>query len=322
MVKQRQSLAQGLSATLARKFVSDPNSVITGINSDAGKQTQLSHTLPIEKIQLPLKQPRRYFDPEKQIQLTESIQEYGILEPLLLRQLENGAYELVAGERRYRAAQSLKLKEVPVVIKQLDDRQAIQVALIENLQRDDLNPIDETEAILELLAIEIDGTVEDVASVLHRANHAKNRGQDLEENVSLQFQTIEKVLRELGRFSPESFRTSRLPLLNLPDDVLTVLRQGTLEFTKARAIARVKDDTQRQKLLKLAIGKNLSLNQIKDQVVQIKEDSESSKLEVSMAMRLTQVTRAVNQAKVWDDPKKKRKLDKLIGELEALLAEG
>jgi ParB family transcriptional regulator, chromosome partitioning protein len=144
----------------------------------------------------------------------------------------------------------------------------------------------------------------------------------LEENVSLQFQTIEKVLRELGRFSPESFRTSRLPLLNLPDDVLTVLRQGTLEFTKARAIARVKDDTQRQKLLKLAIGKNLSLNQIKDQVVQIKEDSESSKLEVSMAMRLTQVTRAVNQAKVWDDPKKKRKLDKLIGELEALLAEG
>jgi ParB family transcriptional regulator, chromosome partitioning protein len=322
MVKQRQSLAQGLSATLARKFVSDPNSVMAGINSDADEQLQLSHTLAIEKIQLPLKQPRRYFDPEKQIQLTESIREYGILEPLLLRQLENGAYELVAGERRYRAAQSLKLKEVPVVIKQLDDRQAIQVALIENLQRDDLNPIDETEAILELLAIEIDGTVEDVSSVLHRANHAKNRGQELEENVSLQFQTIEKVLRELGRFSPESFRTSRLPLLNLPDDVLTVLRQGTLEFTKARAIARVKDDTQRQKLLKLAIGKNLSLNQIKDQVVQIKEDSESSKLEVSMAMRLTQVTRAVNQAKVWDDPKKKRKLDKLIGELEALLAEG
>ena len=171
----------------------------------------------IAKIQLPEKQPRRYF----------------------------------AGERRYRSALSLDLKEVPVSIRVMDDRQAIQVALIENLQRDDLNPIDETEAVLELLAIEIGGTTEDLASVLHRANHAENRGQVLEENVSLQLETIEKVLSGVGRFSPESFRTSRLPLLKLPLDVLDVLRSSGLEFTKARAIARVSDVFERRKLLKI-----------------------------------------------------------------------
>jgi ParB family transcriptional regulator, chromosome partitioning protein len=317
-MSKRQSLSQGLSASLAQKFIADPSSV-----SDADpEKLRAAQTLPIAQIQLPAKQPRRYFDAEKQQQLTDSIQEHGILEPLLLRQLDNGHYELVAGERRYRSAQTLKFTEVPVVIRVLDDKQALQIALIENLQRDDLNAIDETEAILELLAIEIEGTAEDVASVLHRANHAKNRGQDLEENVSLQFQRIEKVLAGVGRFSPESFRTSRLPLLNLPEDVLKVLREGALEFTKARAIARVKDEAQRRKLLKSATGKNLSLNQIKEQIAQIRSDDELEEVELSGAARLTQVTKAVNQSKIWDDPKKKRKLDKLITELEALLDVG
>jgi ParB family transcriptional regulator, chromosome partitioning protein len=314
-MSKRQSLSQGLSASLAQKFIADPSSVGEA-QSDRPRSTQ---SVPIEQIQLPAKQPRRYFDPEKQQQLTDSIQAHGILEPLLLRQLDDGRYELVAGERRYRSAQTLNLKEVPVVIKELDDKQALQIALIENLQRDDLNAIDETEAILELLAIEIDGTADDVTSVLHRANHAKNRGQDLEENVSLQFQRIEKVLAGVGRFSPESFRTSRLPLLNLPEDVLKVLREGSLEFTKARAIARVKDEGQRRKLLKSATGKNLSLSQIKEQISQIRSDDESEVVELSGAARLTHVTKAVNQSKIWDDPKKKRKLDKLITELEALL---
>ena len=89
---------------------------------------------------MPKKQPRRYFDPDRQAQLIKSVQEHGILEPLLVRPLADGLYELVAGERRYRAAQELGLKEVPVVIREFDDKQALQVALIENLQREDLNP--------------------------------------------------------------------------------------------------------------------------------------------------------------------------------------
>ncbi len=314
-MSKRQPLSQGLSASLAQKFISDPSSV-GDFNSN---ESALSQTVPMAKIQLPVKQPRRYFDPEKQQQLTDSIQEHGILEPLLLRKLENGNYELVAGERRYRSAQALKLKNLPVVIKELDDKQALQISLIENLQRDDLNAIDETEAILELLAIEIDGTTEDVASVLHRANHAKTRGQELEENVFLQFQKIEKVLAGVGRFSPESFRTSRLPLLNMPEDVLRVLRAGNLEFTKARAIARVKDEVQRRQLLTSATGKNLSLTQIKDEIAKTKSIDISEESEIPATVRFTQVVKAVNQSKIWDDPKKRRKLDKLIAELKALL---
>jgi ParB family transcriptional regulator, chromosome partitioning protein len=314
-MSKRQPLTQGLSASLAQKFITDPSSV-GDFNQEQSPSPQ---TVPLAKIQLPPKQPRRYFDPEKQQQLTDSIQQHGILEPLLLRKLSQDRYELVAGERRYRSAQALNLLEVPAVIKELTDKQALQISLIENLQRDDLNAIDETEAILELLSIEIDGTTEDVASVLHRANHAKTRGQELEENVSLQFQKIEKVLAGVGRFSPESFRTSRLPLLNMPEDVLKVLREGNLEFTKARVISRVKDEKQRRQLLKSATGKNLSLTQIKQEITLTKPPHTSQESEVPTTVRFTQVVKAVNQSKIWDDPKKRRKLDKLIAELEALL---
>jgi ParB family chromosome partitioning protein len=103
-------------------------------------------TLKLQQIQVN-QQPRRYFDPEKLEQLKRSIEEHGILEPLIVRPLgggEGAGYQLVAGERRYRAARELGLKEVPVVVHQLSDQQAIQVALIENLQREDLNPVEET----------------------------------------------------------------------------------------------------------------------------------------------------------------------------------
>ena len=108
---------------------------------------QPSATAALARIQLPRKQPRRWFDPEKMAHLVKSIQEHGILEPLLVRPLPNGALELVAGERRFRAAQEVGLSEIPIVVKELDDRQALQVALLENLQREDLNPIEETEGI-------------------------------------------------------------------------------------------------------------------------------------------------------------------------------
>jgi ParB family transcriptional regulator, chromosome partitioning protein len=305
---KRQSLSAGLSETLARKFVADPNSVMVSMDGSEDLPQSSPQTILTEKIKLPLKQPRRYFDPMKQDQLTESIREHGILEPLLIRLLQDDTYELVAGERRYRSAQALQLKEVPVIIKQLDDRQAMQIALIENLQRDDLNAIDETEAILELLAIEIDGTVEEVTSILHRANHAKNRSQELKENVFLRFKTIEKTLLGLGRFSAESFRTSRLPLLNLPGDILKALQEGKLEFTKARAIAQVKDEA----------SNNLSLRQIKDLIAVTKSEA-NPEHEPSMVDRFNQAVRAITQAKPWNDPKKRRKLDKLILEMESLL---
>ncbi len=306
MVKPRQSLAQGLSASITQKFLTNPESV------------QSSQWASLEQIHLPAKQPRRYFDPERQAQLVQSIREYGILEPLLVRPLEDGSYELVAGERRYRAAQEIGLHDVPIVVKELDDQQALQVSLMENLQREDLNPLEETEAILQLLAIQIGGSPDDVASVLHRANHAKTRDQELEGNVSLQLQTIESTLAEIGRFSAESFRSSRLPLLNLPTEVLKALREGKLEFTKARVIARVKDEQQRNSLLKLTVVKNLTLSEIKQKIQELLVTQKEPSA-VDYAQRYVQIGQRLKKSAIWEDPKKRTKLEKLLSQLDELI---
>ncbi|MBD2132584.1 ParB/RepB/Spo0J family partition protein [Sphaerospermopsis sp. FACHB-1094] len=226
-------------------------------------------TVAIDKIRLPQKQPRHYFDPQKISKLANSIKEHGILQPLLVRPV-NGEYELIAGERRLRAAKEAGLAEVPIITKELSDLQSLQIALLENLQREDLNPVEETQGILELLCIELDLNTTEVISILNQAANAKKRNIELTENVLRQLEIIESVLQSVGRFTAESFRTSRLPLLNLPDDVLEALRQGKLEYTKARAIAQIKDDGERRELLDKVINENLSLSEIKQLVKELK----------------------------------------------------
>lgn len=139
-------------------------------------------TVPIDQIQLPFKQPRRYFDPHKLAQLVESVKQHGILEPIIVRLIDNEKYELVAGERRIKAAREAGLVEVPIVLHELDDMQALQVALMENLQREDLNPVEETEAILDLLALSLDIDTKEVVSILHQIFNAKQRGKQLNQN--------------------------------------------------------------------------------------------------------------------------------------------
>jgi ParB family chromosome partitioning protein len=287
---------------------------VTDLFSMDVEETPSTHTVPIAKILLSKHQPRRYFDPDKLAQLTQSVKEHGILEPLLVRPLKDG-YELIAGERRYRAAKEVGLAEVPVVIREFDDRQALQVALIENLQRDDLNPVDETEGLLQLMAIDLNITTDEVVGILNQAANAKKRGQDLTDNVIRQLEMIESLLATVGRFSAESFRVNRLPLLKLPVDVLEALRQGRLEYTKARAISRLKDDKARRVLLQEAIEKNLSLTQIK---AHMKEVSPVSSAEPTASNRLVAVSRKLRDGKL-EDPKKQRRLEKLLQELESLV---
>lgn len=278
-----------------------------------------NQTVKIELIQLPIKQPRRYFDPQKMQQLVQSIQEHGILEPLLVRPLANGQYELIAGERRFRAAQILALDTVPIISKDVTDKEAIQIALVENLQREDLNPVEETEAILELLSLSLDIESSDIASTLNQAANAKKRGLELTDNVTRQLEAIESLLANVGRFNAESFRTNRLPLLNMPDDVLETLRHGKLEFTKARAIARIRDEGQRQELLEESIAQNLSLSQIKARIVAINSVKDAIVTEPSLKDLMTNTFTAMKKSKVWDNPKKTKKLAKLLAEIETLI---
>jgi ParB family transcriptional regulator, chromosome partitioning protein len=275
--------------------------------------------LSIDQIQLPASQPRCYFDPTKMAQLVESVRSHGILEPLLVRPLAADRYELVAGERRLRAAREVGLKTVPIVSKPFSDQEAAQVALLENLQREDLNPIEETEGILQLLMIALQTDSESVVSLLHRSKNAKHRGQKLNQNVLVQLETIEKTLVSLGRFSIDSFRTSRLPLLKLPADILEALRQGQLEYTKAIALSRLKDDNQRAEVLAEVIAQNWSLGQIRSKI-QALTAPKSASPQVRFVERYAQVGKQLQKAKVWKDATKRKRLNQLLGELEQLIA--
>lgn len=265
-------------------------------------------------------QPRHYFDPEKLEQLVQSIAQHGILEPLLVRPLAPNQYELVAGERRYRAALKLGLPEVPVVIRQLNDDEAIQLALIENLHREDLNPIEETEGVLQLLAFRLKMSVHAVPTLLYQMKNALEKETDDRNNVipnsqSDQTLEIQSVFQDLGLMNWLSFTCNRLPLLNLPNEILDVIRSGKLAYTKALAIARVKDKEHRQILLDRAIEENFSLNQIRAYIRAIKPQPELQ----SPQTLVTTLHRRLLKAKLWEDPQRWTKAQALLAELEALL---
>lgn len=278
----------------------------------------------LSAITLPAQQPRRYFDPLKMEHLIQSVKAHGILENLLIRPIQGqpGQYELVAGERRYRAAQAVGLVEVPVTIRELTDSEAITIALVENLQREDLNPVEETEGILQLVALRLECTQNEVISLFYRM---QNDVQRLNDNVIIQPQSesIKAIFGELGLMGWESFVSNRLPLLKLPTDILEALRSGQIAYTKARAIARIQDESTRKELLEDARAYNLSLNEIKRKIKEIEQQSQvesSSKTEsASIKDRVDDTFQRFKKAKVWDDPKKKSKIEKLLSQLDALI---
>lgn len=313
--------------------IKKPVDLLFGSSATPTPESQLSpNTIAISQIKLPTSQPRRYFDPQKLEKLSASIKELGILEPLLVRPLLKNKYELVAGERRFKAAQIAGLTEVPVVIREMDDTITYQVRLVENLQREDLNPLEETEGILELLVMRLSLSKDEVISHFYRMRNVCDRYKDedseVRHNVMSQSETeiIEELFASLGRMSWESFVKNRLPLLKLPQDVLEVLRQGKLEYTKARAIAtlwrvpfaKVKDEKIREELLEEAVKKNLSLNEIKQRIKIIKQ-SATMQEPPSLKQRADDTFSRLKQSKVWDEPKKKAKIEKLLAQMEALL---
>lgn len=299
-------------------------SALSGVDAflSSGSRTNAeksSNTTPIENIRLPHRQPRRYFNPDKMEHLTQSVKEHGILEPLLVRRLADNEYELVAGERRYRAAKEAGLHEIPISIRELDDEQALQIALIENLQREDLNPLEETEGLLELLAITVHASKEEVIRILNITAHAKRKGEEVADNViRKKLDEIEKIFTFVGPLSPESFRTNRLPLLNLPGEVLDALRMGKLEYTKARVIARVKEPEQRRQLLEKAIVEDLSLTQIKEE---IKRRSPTKSEPLDLNHRISKIERIIRRKGLLEDLDKRQKIDKLLKSLESLIGE-
>ncbi len=170
-------------------------------------------------------QPRKEFDEEALKELSDSIAVHGIIQPLLVRPISDGGYQIVAGERRWRAARMAGLTEIPVFIKELNDRQVAEMALIENLQREDLNPLEEANGYMLLM--------------------------------NTYGLTQEQVAVSVGKSRPAI--ANALRLLELPVEVLEFIKQGTLSPGHGRTLLPLKDSAVIIKLAKEIISKNISV---------------------------------------------------------------
>jgi ParB family chromosome partitioning protein len=153
MALQKRGLGRGLDALLGNVSVKDSgnDSVAVAIAGETAGDKHPLQTLPIEFLQRGKYQPRKDMNPEKLQELADSIKAQGVIQPIVVRKIAQDKFEIVAGERRWRASQLAGIEQVPVVIREIDDRTAMAVALIENIQREDLNPLEEAEALRRLL---------------------------------------------------------------------------------------------------------------------------------------------------------------------------
>ncbi|MCC6310794.1 MAG: ParB/RepB/Spo0J family partition protein [Trueperaceae bacterium] len=272
-------------------------------------------------------QPRKHFDDATLSDLAESIRERGVLEPIIVRRVGTG-YEVVAGERRARAARMAGLSEVPAVIVELDDREALEIAITENLQREDLNAVEETEAVLGLLELVLEAPRADVVALL-QALYGEERGRGGSRPIdrARREQTL-GMFKRLGRFSVSSFVSNRLPILEFPPELLDAVRSGQLAFTKAQAIARLDDRRAQRLLLAEAVGEDLSLSQIRRRITELRQGDHRAATATAVgvpadAQRLvTSTKRLLNRRRLAGlGPSKLGRVTELLDELNRLLIE-
>lgn len=262
------------------------------------------------------RQPRKEINPDAFEMLVASIREKGIQHPLLVR--PNGRqYELIAGQRRLLAAQRLNLTEVPVVIRELSDVDALAAAIIENLTREDLNPVDETDAILQLLSLELSRPVHDVTTLLYRMQRTLRGGTH---NVmGADEKVVERVFSGLGKMTWASFVQNRLPILSYPEDLLNAVRLGKLAYTKAKELTKVTDADARQELLERAVGETLSLPDVKKLVALQPKGGES---QAPASQRLAHLRRQLSPKRLDRlETLKRKEVETLLERLHALLAD-
>ena len=183
--------------------------------------------LPLHKVEPNREQPRQTFDEEELTALADSISQHGILQPLTVRELSSGYYQIIAGERRWRAARMAGLSEVPVIVVEADDRKVMELALIENLQRQDLNPVEEAAGYRSLM-----------------------------EDHGL---TQEETANRVGK--SRSAVANALRLLNLCPDVLEQVRNGDLSAGHARAVLMLKTEKQQKEAAQKIVALGLSVRQ-------------------------------------------------------------
>ena len=205
---------------------------------DMKNQGEGAIALPISQVEPGLNQPRKRFEPEALADLAASIRLHGIIQPITVRRLASGYYQIIAGERRWRAAKQAGLSDVPVLIIEADDRKVMELGLIENLQREDLNPTEEARGYRVLM-----------------------------DDYGL---TQEELGMQMGKSRPAI--TNALRLLSLPDDVLVLLEDGSLSAGHARALLGAPSKMLQRELAKRVVNGHLSVRQTEALVKTLQRD--------------------------------------------------
>ena len=230
-MNKKKGLGKGLAALIGEKEslgndINKPNDV-------SNQNLRRSDEIPIEFLHPNKNQPRKLFDEEKIDELSQSIKQKGLILPILVKKIDEKNYQIIAGERRWRASQKAGLHDVPVIIKNLDDKEILEIALIENMQREDLNPIEEAEGIARL--------------------------QD-------EFKyTQEELSNILGKSRPQISNTIRL--LKLPQKVKEFVQNKTLSAGHARALVGLEDSYA---IAQVAIKKNMNVRQLETYISYVK----------------------------------------------------
>ena len=214
-MKKQSGLGRGLGALL-----DDPN-------LDFTQQKHGVEAVPLHRVEPNPLQPRKEFDPEALQALADSIAEHGMIQPLTVREVPGGYYQIIAGERRWRAARMAGLEEVPVLVVEADDRKVMELALVENLQREDLNPMEEAAGLRTLM-----------------------------EDFGL---TQAETARRVGKSRPAVANSLRL--LSLSEDLAELVRDGTLSPGHARALLGIQNEKLRQQAAQRIIALQLSVRQ-------------------------------------------------------------
>lgn len=203
-------------------------------------------SLKITEIEPNRAQPRKDFSEEAMLELANSIEKHGVLQPILVRPIPLGGYQIVAGERRWRAARMAGLSEIPVIIRQMDDSEYMQISLIENLQREDLTPIEEARGYQNL--IEQHGfTQEDVAKSVAKSRPAV---------------------------------ANSLRLLNLPEEVMIMLEENLISAGHARALLAISDEDEMIKLARIVADRKLNVRQL-EEIIKAKNKKSSDKKRIN-----------------------------------------
>lgn len=220
------------------------NSLGMGLDAlfgDNGSETSGSQTMRLSDIEPNRSQPRQDFDDGAIAELADSIRQHGLIQPIVVRPYSAG-YQIVAGERRWRACRMLGMSEVPVIIKEFDDAQTAQIALIENIQREDLNPVEEAMAYKSLM-----------------------------DDYNM---TQEELSKAVGK--SRSAVANAVRLLNLPEEIVEMLRKKELSTGQAKAIASAETEEDMLELAKMAAGGKMTVREIERIIAKKAEENEET----------------------------------------------